>query len=118
MKAMMGISQEKKAMIKQREMSSISISLISPYFTMRIRPRVAIPTTTMDQPRISHFKKSDKEALQSLLFFRTDIILSHEGLKVRSEHPHFFCGPGHIPVISFQGIDDKNPFNVFNGLFP
>lgn len=86
----MGISQEKKAMIKQSEMSSTSISLISPYFTMRIKPRAAIPTTTMDQPRISHLKKSDKGALQSLLFFRTDIVLSHEGLKVRSEHPHFF----------------------------
>jgi len=118
MNPMMGISQEKKAMIKQREMSSISIALISPYFTMRIRPRAAIATTTMDQPRMSHLKKSDKETLQSLLFFHADIIFSYEGLKVWSEHPHFFCGPGHILVISFQGIDDKSPFDVFDGLFP
>ena len=56
----MGMSQQKKAMIKQREMSSVSILLISPYFTMRMRPSAAIPTTTMDQPRMSHLKKSDK----------------------------------------------------------
>ncbi len=60
MNAMMGMSQQKKAMIKQREMSSVSILLISPYFTMRMSPSAAIPTTTMDQPRMSHLKKSDK----------------------------------------------------------
>jgi hypothetical protein len=60
-KAMMGISQQKKAMMKQRVMSSVSILLISPYFTIRIVPRAAIPTTTTDQPRISHLKKSDNE---------------------------------------------------------
>jgi hypothetical protein len=60
-KAMMGISQQKKAMMKQRVMSSVSILLISPYLTIRIVPRAAIPTTTMDHPRISHLKKSDNE---------------------------------------------------------
>ncbi len=61
MKATMGISQQKKAMMKQRVMSSVSILLISPYLTIRIVPRVAIPTTTIDHPRISHLKNSDKE---------------------------------------------------------
>jgi hypothetical protein len=60
-KAMMGISQQKKAMMKQRVMSSVSILLISPYLTIRIVPRAAIPTTTIDHPRISHLKKSDNE---------------------------------------------------------
>jgi hypothetical protein len=53
-KAMIGMSQQKKAMIKQREISSVSIFLISPYFTMRRVPRAAIPRTTMDQPIMSH----------------------------------------------------------------
>jgi len=60
-KAMMGMSQQKKAMIKQRVISSVSMFLISPYFTMRTAPRAAIPTTTIDQPRMSHLKKSAKE---------------------------------------------------------
>jgi hypothetical protein len=61
MKAMMGMSQQKKAMMKQRVMSSVSILLISPYLTIRIVPRAAIPTTTIDHPRINHLKKSDNE---------------------------------------------------------
>jgi hypothetical protein len=61
MKATMGMSQQKKAMMKQRVMSSVSILLISPYLTIRIVPRAAIPTTTIDHPRISHLKKSDNE---------------------------------------------------------
>jgi hypothetical protein len=61
MKATMGMSQQKKAMMKQRVMSSVSILLISPYLTIRIVPRAAIPTTTTDHPRISHLKKSDNE---------------------------------------------------------
>jgi hypothetical protein len=59
MKATMGMSQQKKAMMKQRVMSSVSILLISPYLTIRIVPRAAIPTTTIDHPRISHLKISD-----------------------------------------------------------
>jgi hypothetical protein len=59
-KAMIGISQQKNAMIKQSVMSSVSIFLISAYFTTKIVPRAAIPTTTMDHPMINHLKKSDK----------------------------------------------------------
>ena len=62
-KATTGISQQKKAMMKQRVMSSVSIFLISPYLIMRIPPIPAIPTTTIDQPNISHLKKSDNDHL-------------------------------------------------------
>jgi len=61
-KAMMGISQQKNAIIKQRLTSSVSMFFISPYFTIKSVPRAAIPTTTIDQPTISHLKKSDKAA--------------------------------------------------------
>lgn len=60
-KAIMGISQQKKAIIKQRLTSSVSILFTSPYFTISRYPRAAIPTTTIDQPTISHLKKSDKK---------------------------------------------------------
>jgi hypothetical protein len=60
-KAMIGMSQQKKAMIKQRLTSSVSIFLISPYFTTKTVPRAAMPTTTIDQPIISHLKKSGKK---------------------------------------------------------
>ena len=53
-KAIMGMSQQKKTIMKQRVTSSISIFLISPYFTRRMLPRPATPTMTRDQPRISH----------------------------------------------------------------
>jgi len=56
--AMIGISQQKKAMMKQRLTSSVSIFFTSPYFTTRMVPRAAIPTTTMDHPTINHLKKS------------------------------------------------------------
>ena len=56
----MGISQQKNTMMKQRLTSSVSIFFTSPYLTTRISPRAAIPTTTIDQPMISHLKKSDK----------------------------------------------------------
>lgn len=59
-KAMIGMSQQKNAIIKQRLTSSVSIFLISPYFTIKTVPRAAMPTTTIDQPMISHLKKSDK----------------------------------------------------------
>jgi hypothetical protein len=59
-KAIMGMSQQKKTIIKQRLTSSVSIFFISPYLTIKIRPRQAIPTTTIDHPRINHLKKSDK----------------------------------------------------------
>jgi hypothetical protein len=59
-KAMIGMSQQKKTIIKQRLTSSVSIFFISPYLTIKIRPRQAIPTTTVDHPRINHLKKSDK----------------------------------------------------------
>jgi len=62
-KAMMGINQQKKAMIKQRLTSSVSIFFTSPYLIIRIAPRAAMPTTTIDQPTISHLKKSDKVVL-------------------------------------------------------
>jgi len=59
-KAMIGMSQQKKAMIKQRLTSSVSIFFTSPYLTIRIVPRAPIPTTTIDQPTINHTKNSDK----------------------------------------------------------
>ena len=58
-KAIIGINQQKKAIMKQRLTSSVSIFFTSPYLTMRIVPSAAIPTTTIDQPTISHLKKSD-----------------------------------------------------------
>jgi hypothetical protein len=61
---MMGINQQKKAIIKQSVMSSVSIFFTSPYLTIRIKPRAAIPTTTIDHPMINHLKKSDKEYLK------------------------------------------------------
>ncbi len=75
-KAMIGISQQKKAMIKQRLTSSVSIFLISPYFTTKTVPRAAMPTTTIDQPMISHLKKSDI-ALRSLLEYWIGGILEY-----------------------------------------
>jgi hypothetical protein len=60
-KAMIGISQQKKAIIKQRLTSSVSIFFTSPYLITKIVPRAAIPTTTIDQPTINHVKNSDKK---------------------------------------------------------
>lgn len=60
-KAIIGINQQKKVMMKQRLTSSVSIFFISPYLVIRRYPRAAIPTTTIDQPTINHMKKSDKE---------------------------------------------------------
>jgi hypothetical protein len=59
-KAMIGINQQKKAIMKQRLTSSVSIFFTSPYLITRIAPRAAMPTTTIDQPTINHLKKSDK----------------------------------------------------------
>ena len=59
-KAIIGISQQKKAIIKQRLTSSVSIFFTSPYLITKIIPRAAIPTTTIDQPTINHMKNSDK----------------------------------------------------------
>ena len=58
-KAMIGINQQKKAMMKQRLTSSVSILFTSPYLIIITAPSAAIPTTTIDQPTISHLKKSD-----------------------------------------------------------
>jgi hypothetical protein len=60
-KAMIGINQQKKAIMKQRLTSSVSIFFTSPYLTIRNAPRAAMPTTTIDQPTINHMKKSDKK---------------------------------------------------------
>jgi hypothetical protein len=62
-KAIIGISQQKKAIIRQRLTSSVSIFFTSPYLIIKIVPRAAIPTTTIDQPTINHLKKSDKKKL-------------------------------------------------------
>jgi len=59
-KAIIGMSQQKKAMMKHRLTSSVSIFFTSPNLTIRTIPRAAIPTTTIDQPTMSHLKKSDK----------------------------------------------------------
>jgi len=58
---MIGINQQKKAMMKHRLTSSVSIFFTSPYLTIRIIPRAAMPTTTIDHPTINHLKKSDKK---------------------------------------------------------
>ena len=58
--AMMGINQQKKAIIKQRLTSSVSIFFTSPYLMIKTAPRAAIPTTTIDHPIINHLKKSGK----------------------------------------------------------
>jgi len=58
--AIMGINQQKKAIMKQRLTSSVSIFFTSPYLMIKTAPRAAIPTTTIDQPTINHLKKSDK----------------------------------------------------------
>ena len=60
---MIGINQQKKAIIKQRLTSSVSIFFTSPYLIMRTVPRAAMPTTTTDHPKINHLKKSDKTSL-------------------------------------------------------
>jgi hypothetical protein len=60
---MIGINQQKKAMMKQRLTSSVSIFFTSPYLIIRSAPRAAMPTTTIDQPIINHLKKSDKKNL-------------------------------------------------------
>ena len=57
---MIGINQQKKVMIKQRLMSSVSIFFTSPNLTIKTMQRAAMPTTTMDHPKINHLKKSDK----------------------------------------------------------
>ncbi len=58
-KAMIGINQQKKVIMKQRLTSSVSIFFTSPYLMTRIAPRAPMPTTTIDQPMINHLKKSD-----------------------------------------------------------
>jgi hypothetical protein len=73
-KAIIGINQQKKAMIKQRLTSSVSIFFSSPYLTIRTIPRAPIPTTTIDHPTINHLKKSDT-ALRSLLEYWNSGIL-------------------------------------------
>jgi hypothetical protein len=60
-KAIMGINQQKKVIIKQRVTSSVSILFTSPYLTTKTIPRAPIPTMTIDQPIISHLKNSDNE---------------------------------------------------------
>jgi hypothetical protein len=69
-KAMMGINQQKKTMIKQRLTSSVSIFFTSPYLTTKIVPSAAIPTTTIDQPTMSHLKNSDNKDSYDLLMSR------------------------------------------------
>jgi len=61
--AIMGINQQKKAIMKQRLTSSVSIFFTSPYLMIKTAPRAPIPTTTIDQPIINHLKKSDKAVL-------------------------------------------------------
>jgi hypothetical protein len=74
-KAMMGMSQQKKAIIKQRLTSSVSIFLISPYFTTNTVPRAAMPTTTIDQPMISHLKNSDTTFRSFLEYWNRGILV-------------------------------------------
>jgi len=74
-KAMIGINQQKKAMMKQRLTSSVSIFFTSPYLIIRIAPRAAIPTTTIDQPTISHLKKSDTTLRSFLEYWNSGILV-------------------------------------------
>ena len=81
-------------MMKQRLTSSVSIFFTSPYLTIRINPRAAIPTKTIDQPIISHLKKSDKE---------NPLNPKKTGEEVSSilcplTHLSRFDGTGHVPV--------------------
>jgi hypothetical protein len=82
-KAMIGMSQQKKAMIKHRLTSSVSIFLISPYLIIKIVPKAAIPTTTIDQPTINHLKNSDKQtpdgqwAMVNYQFLISGFLIAH-----------------------------------------
>ena len=133
---MIGMSQQKKAIIKQRLTSSVSIFLISPYFTTKTVPRAAMPTTTIDQPMISHLKKSDKqcpyltmdygrrtmnhELNSELLTFFTypEIILPHQGLEIGTKHAHLLSRPCDVPVMPLKGTEDKGLFNILHRFFP
>jgi len=96
---MMGMSQQKKAIIKQRLTSSVSIFLISPYFTTNTVPRAAMPTTTIDQPMISHLKKSDKK--------RTSILndqwsINNYQFKNLAIYDPLIIGHGLLPEVKFS----------------
>jgi hypothetical protein len=98
-KAMIGMSQQKKAIIKQRLTSSVSIFLISPYFTTKTVPRAATPTTTIDQPMISHLKKSDK--------LRTSILnnqwsITNYQFKNLAIYHSLIIGHGLLPEVEFS----------------
>ena len=116
-KAIMGINQQKKAIIKQRLTSSVSIFFTSPYLIIKIVPRAPIPTTTIDQPTINHLKKSDKWGAP-LLSSSSEVILSHQCLKIWPKHAYLFSSSGDIPLMALQGIQDKCLFNLLNRLFP
>jgi hypothetical protein len=74
-KAIIGINQQKKAIMKQRLTSSVSIFFTSPYLIIRIVPRAAMPTTTIDQPTISHLKKSDTTLCSFLEYWNSGILV-------------------------------------------
>lgn len=86
--AMMGINQQKNAIIKQRLTSSVSIFFISPYFTIRIRPRAPIPTITIDQPTISHLKKSDTALRSFLEYWNGGILVKLQIITNNIVFPH------------------------------
>lgn len=93
------MSQQKKAIIKQRVTSSVSIFLISPYFTIRIKPRAAIPTTTMDHPIINHLKKSDTTIFSFFTFFSNYGNMSEMNLTERSPNlSHCFVRTLPLPL--------------------
>jgi hypothetical protein len=80
---MIGISQQKKAIIKHKLTSSVSIFFTSPYLIIRIAPRAAIPTTTSDQPTINHLKKSDKKNPYNVKGQMLDLPLILDQLKIK-----------------------------------
>ena len=83
---MIGINQQKKAMMKQRLTSSVSIFFTSPYLTISTIPRAAIPTTTIDQPTMSHLKNSGKED-------SSDLLMSNEPWSIDND-PSEILNPG------------------------
>jgi hypothetical protein len=81
-KAITGINQQKKTMMKQRLTSSVSIFFTSPYLTINIIPRAAIPTTTIDQPTINHLKNSDKRSP----FLKAGFQMPNSNYQIKSRH--------------------------------
>jgi len=103
----MGMSQQKKAMIKQRLTSSVSIFLTSPYLIIRTVPRAAMPTTTIDQPTINHLKKSDTELHSLLEYWNSGMLVMQFLIACEIDFPHHAIIPlFHRSMIILRGPGD------------